>query len=124
MGYRRIDIPTLKNKQDIRDYKDLARRYTYCDKHITWPYMKDIGILLTSHPGNRGFLRSSIESHKKTKLWITLAYDNYFDSDRKDTTWNDLMPNRDVIDKVSCFIMGSNQNENREERDLKLKSYS
>lgn len=109
MSFRRIDIRTLTNKQDRDDYRTLTHRYIWCDKHITWPYLKEMGILLTSHPGNRAFLKASVESHKKTKLWITLAYDNYFDPDRPDITWDQIMPSREVIDKVSCFIMGPHQ---------------
>jgi hypothetical protein len=97
------------NKEDRRDYKILSRRYSYCDKHIAWPWNKEIGILLTSHPGNRAYLKASVESHAKTKLWITIAYDNYFDPDRKNMNWDSIMPSKEVIDKVNCFVMGPYQ---------------
>jgi hypothetical protein len=110
MSFRRIDMrEPYMTKQDIQDYKHLSRAYTYCDKHISFKYLKEIGILLTSHPGNRAYLRSSIETHKKTKLWITLAYDNYFDPKRKDITWDSIMPSREVIDNVNCFVLGPYQ---------------
>ena len=109
MSFRRIDMRDLKNKQDKKDYKVLARRFTYCDKHISWKWLKEIGILLTSHPGNRGFLKASVETHKKTGLWITLAYDNYFNPDNKAVTWNEVMPDREIIDKVNSFILPSYQ---------------
>lgn len=109
MSFRRIDMRNLTNKQDQDDYRTLTHRYVWCDKHIVWPYQKEMGILLTAHPGGRAFLKSSVETHKKTKLWITLAYDNYFDPDRKDVTWDHLMPSREVIDQVNTFIMGPYQ---------------
>ena len=40
---------------------------------------KDVGVVLTSHPGNRPFLKASLETHKKLGFWTTLVYDNYFD---------------------------------------------
>lgn len=109
MGFRRIDMKTLTNKQDIQDYKVLARRYTWCDKNISFKYLKEIGILLTSHPGNRTFLKASVESHAKTKLWITLAYDNYFNPNRQDITWDFIMPEKEVINKVQAFILSPYQ---------------
>ena len=45
MGFRRIDMPGL-NKSDRKDYITLSRRYSYCDKHIAFKYLKKIGILL------------------------------------------------------------------------------
>ena len=48
---------------------------------------KDVGVLLTSHPGNRPFLKSSLESHKKLGFWTTVVYDNYFDPNNKDITY-------------------------------------
>ncbi len=108
MSFRRIDMKTL-NKKDRGDYKMLSRRFSWCDHNIAFPYLKEIGILLTSHPGNRAYLKASVESHAKTKLWITLAYDNYFDPDRKELTWNQLMPDKEVVDNVNSFIMGPYQ---------------
>lgn len=108
MSFRRIDMPML-NKEDRRDYIVLSRRFSWCDHNISFKYLKEIGILLTSHPGNRAYLRASVETHAKTKLWITIAYDNYFDPDRKDMSWDSIMPSKEVIDKVNCFIMPSYQ---------------
>ena len=105
MPFRRIDIKDPKlTKQDRRDYRILSRRYAYCDKYISNKYLKEMGILLTSHPGNRAFLKASVDTHYETKLWITLAYDNYFDPDRNEK-WDDLMPRKEVIEKVNTFIL-------------------
>ena len=108
MSFRRIDMRTL-NKSDHADYVVLSRRFTYCDKTIAFKFLKEMGILLTGHPGGRAFLKSSIETHRQTKLWITLVYDNYFDPDRPDTTWDQIMPSREIIDQVNTFIMGPYQ---------------
>ena len=106
MGFRRIDMrESYMTKEDIKAYKELSRRYTWCDKHIANKFLKEIGIILTSHPGNRAFLWPSVRTHKQTKLWITLAYDNYFDPENKDLSWNEIMPSRDVIDSVNSFII-------------------
>jgi len=109
MSFRRIDMRDLTNAQDRSDYKVLSRRFTWCDKHVAFKYLKEMGILLTSHPGNRGFLKASVESHAATRLWVTLAYDNYFDPERKDILWDQVMPSREVIDQVNCLVMGPHQ---------------
>jgi len=108
MSFRRIDMREL-NKSDHADYVVLSRRFTYCDKHIAFPYLKELGILLTSHPGNRGFLKASVDTHAETKLWITLAYDNYFDPDNNSIGWDYVMPSREVIDKCNALVMGPHQ---------------
>lgn len=92
------------SKEDRRDFQILLDRYTDCDKWAKRA-IDNTGILLTSHPGNRAFLKSSVESHKKLGYWLAVSYDNYFDPDRPDVTFNDIMPNRDVMDNVDTFIM-------------------
>jgi len=65
-----------------------------------------IGILLTSHPGNRAYLKASIETHKKLGLWICLAYDNYLHPELNGGfDYNSIMPAKDVMDNVDTFIM-------------------
>ena len=80
-------------------------------KNEEWTYklLKNVGILLTSHPGNRPFLKASIESHKKLDYWICLAYDNYIDPEQPDINYNSIMPNKDVMDGVDTFIMPHHQ---------------
>jgi len=96
------------NKSDRKDFLDLLHRYNECDKWADKIH-QDIGVLLTSHPGNRAFLTSSIKTHKELGYWLTLSYDNYFDPERTDIEWNDLMPDKDVIDMVDTFIMPHHQ---------------
>ena len=105
MGLRE-DIENVEkyNESDRRDFQILLDRYLECDQ---WAknIFKDVGVLLTSHPGNRAFLKASVESHKKLGYWLTLAYDNYFDPENQDITWDHIMPDRDVIDMVDTFVM-------------------
>jgi hypothetical protein len=68
-----------------------------------------IGMLLTSHPGNRGFLKASVESHKQTGHWLAVAYDNYWDKERQDIDYNWVMPPRDVFDKIDTFVIPHHQ---------------
>jgi hypothetical protein len=70
---------------------------------------KDIGILLTSHPGNRAFLKASVESHKKLGYWLALTYDNYIDPKRSDNSLDRLLPNIDVMNNIDTFIMPHHQ---------------
>jgi len=66
-----------------------------------------VGVLLTSHPGNRAYLKASVESHVKLGFWICLAYDNYFHphipADQFD--YNQFMPAKDVMGQVDSFLI-------------------
>lgn len=70
---------------------------------------KDVGVVLTSHPGNRPFLKSSLESHKKLGFWTTVVYDNYFDPKNKDISYQQCMPTRDVYDMADTFLIPHHQ---------------
>ena len=63
-----------------------------------------VGVLLTSHPGNRPFLKASLESHKKLGFWTTVVYDNYFDPKQKSITYESCLPHRDVFEKRKVRI--------------------
>jgi len=52
------------SKKDRAYYADVLKGYENCDKWAV-KALKPLGILLTSHPGNRPFLKASVESHKK-----------------------------------------------------------
>lgn len=109
MGLRE-DIKNVDkyNESDRRDFQILLDRYLECDKWANNVF-KDVGVLLTSHPGNRAFLKASVETHKKLGYWLTLVYDNYFDPKNPGIEWNHIMPDRDVIDIVDTFVMPHNQ---------------
>ncbi len=83
-------------------------RYVECDGWAKVA-LKNTGILLTSHPGNRAFLKASVETHKKTGYWVILSYDNYLDPAQPNIEWNHVMPSREVIDQVDTFIMPHHQ---------------
>lgn len=68
-----------------------------------------VGVLLTSHPGNRPFLKSSLESHKKLGFWTTVVYDNYFDPKQKSISYEQCMPYRDVFDMADTFLIPHHQ---------------
>ena len=70
---------------------------------------KKVGVLLTSHPGNRPFLKASLESHKKLGFWTTLVYDNYFDPNNQQISYEQCMPKRDVYDMVDTFLIPHHQ---------------
>jgi hypothetical protein len=70
---------------------------------------KNVGVLLTSHPGNRPFLKASLESHKKLGFWTTVVYDNYFEPKHKTQTYDSAMPQRDVFDLIDTFLIPHHQ---------------
>lgn len=70
---------------------------------------KDVGVVLTSHPGNRPFLKSSLESHKKLGFWTTVVYDNYFNPNYHEISYQQCMPERDVFDMADTFIIPHHQ---------------
>jgi len=109
MGLRE-DIKNAEkyNESDRRDFQILLDRYLECDE---WAknIFKDVGVLLTSHPGNRAFLTSSVATHKKLGCWLTLVYDNYLNPKDPSIEWNHMMPDRDVIDMVDTFVMPHHQ---------------
>lgn len=65
---------------------------------------KKVGILVTSHPGNRAFLKPCIESLSKLGYWICLAYDNHINPESPSIDYNGMMPSKEVMDNVDSFI--------------------
>lgn len=97
---------TEKDKQEIAI---ALKNYTSNDVWIKKAISKKIAILLTSHPGNRAYLKASVETHKKLGYWICLAYDNYINPDSDTIDYNSIMPAKDVMDNVDLFIVGHHQ---------------
>jgi len=95
--------------------KDLALRKMSLEAKMandTWANMainSKIGCLMTSHPGNRAYLKASIESHKKLNMWITLAYDNHLNPCNPNLTMNDIMPANDVLYNVDLLLVPHHQ---------------
>jgi hypothetical protein len=79
-----------------------------CDKWAKKIFEK-IGILLTSHPNNRAFLKGSIYTHKQMNLWTTVIYDNYWSPEKLDLSFNELMPDRLTFDLADNFIISKQQ---------------
>jgi hypothetical protein len=79
-----------------------------CDKWVN-NIFKKVGILLTSHPNNRGFLYGSIATHKQMGFWTTVIYDNYWDPKREEISFDDMMPDRETFDMADNFIISKQQ---------------
>ena len=94
---------------------DKRRHYEYIlndmIKNEEWAtkIFKDVGVVLTSHPGNRPFLKASLETHKKLGFWTTVVYDNYFDPNNKGISYEQCMPKRDVYDLADSFFIPHHQ---------------
>lgn len=72
---------------------------------LTKKFFKEVGILLTSHPGNRPFLKASLKSYGKLGYFILLGYDNYWNPKQKTISYEQCLPKRDVFDLCdSLFI--------------------
>ncbi len=70
---------------------------------------KKVGVLLTSHYGNRPYLKGSVESHKKLGFWTVLAYDNFIDPAAPDIDYNQFIPPKDIMELVDTFLMSHHQ---------------
>jgi hypothetical protein len=70
---------------------------------------KRVGVLLTSHPNNRAFLKSSLSTHKEMNFWTTVIYDNYWDPKRPEITFDQMMPTREIFDMADNFIISKQQ---------------
>lgn len=99
-----LEMPDKEWKEELKGRQDVLNNYMAND---SWNcrIFKKVGVLLTSHPGNRAYLKSSIETHKKLGYWICLAYDNYIHPDENHFDFNNIMPAKDVMDNVDTFIM-------------------
>jgi hypothetical protein len=105
MGLTRADLTDPKNTD--QDKKEIAVALNNYMQNDEWNYKPSLplGILITSHPGNRAYLKACIESHKKLGYWIVLAYDNYIHPDHPKIDYNAIFPPKDVMENVDTFIM-------------------
>lgn len=88
--------------------KEALANYMACDAWIAKAF-KSVGVLLTSHPNNKQFLRASLESHKQLGFWTTVVYDNYWDPKRTDRSFDYLMPDRATFDLADNFLISKYQ---------------
>ena len=105
---RDLEMPDEEWAKELAVRQSVVDRFMANDKWIKKLFLP-IGILLTSHPGNRAYLKASIESHKKLGFWICLAYDNYIDPEVNHLNYNSIMPAKDVMDNVDSFILPHHQ---------------
>lgn len=105
MGLTREDLKSSKWTE--QDKKEIAIVLGNYQKNDVWAKKAQakVGILLTSHPGNRAYLKACIESHKKLGYWITVAYDNYFHPEVQEMNYNNYLPAKDVMDNIDTFLI-------------------
>lgn len=109
MSLTRADLTDPKvSDKDKAEIAVVLERYQSNDVWANKLFSK-IGVLLTSHPANRTYLKASIETHKKLGFWLVLAYDNYIDPKSENVDYNKILPAKDVIDNVDTFVMSHHQ---------------
>lgn len=109
MGWVRKDLenPNL-SPEDREAGKQVLKNFM---ANSVWAdnIFKDTAILLTSHPGNRPYLKATVESYRKLGLWICLVYDNYINPEHPNVDYNSIFPAKDVMDNVDLFLMAHHQ---------------
>lgn len=72
---------------------------------------KNVGVLLTSSPYGRPYLKASLESHKELGFWTIVSYDNFINpKDGLDyVDWNYWMPPKDVMVNMDTFLLPHHQ---------------
>jgi len=108
MTITREYVNQMKEGADKQYAKQVIKGYTDCDK---WAVnaLKDVGVLLTSHPSSRPFLKASLETHKKLGFWTTVVFDNYFDPNNKSIKFDSMLPRREVFDQIDTFLIPHHQ---------------
>lgn len=101
---RDLEISDEAWAQEYAIRKMVIDRYMSNDSWVKKTYLP-CAVLITSHPGNRAYLKACIDTHRKLGLWICLAYDNYLHPDQPTIDYNSIMPAKDVMDSVDLFLM-------------------
>ena len=117
MGLILKDLERIGKDLELSDQAweiERASRQEWIDRtssNDTWAkkIFKDVGILMTSHTGNRPYLKACIESHLKLGYWITLAYDNYINPEWPVIDHDNFLPSKDVMDNIDSFFMSHHQ---------------
>lgn len=102
-----LNNPKLNEIQKEHIRKTLEKNMA-CDLW-TKKSLKKVGILLTSHPKNRAFLKSSVWTHKKLGYWLTVVYDNYWNPSKKEISFDEMMPDRETFDLIDNFLISKQQ---------------
>jgi hypothetical protein len=108
MTITREYVSKMKEGPDKEYAKHVIKGYSDCDKWAK-KALKNIGVLLTSHPSSRPFLKASLETHKKLGYWITVVFDNYFDPNHKEVKFDSMLPRREVFDMIDTFLIPHHQ---------------
>jgi len=105
MAVTREFVKNLPEGPQKIHYQQILDGMMSTDK-LTNKLFKDVSILLTSHPGNRPFLRASLESFKKLDYFLLLGYDNYFNPKQtSELNFDKVLPFRDVFDLCDSFFI-------------------
>lgn len=72
---------------------------------------KKVGILLTSSPYSRPYLKGSLETHRKLDFWTVLSYDNFINPafTPEEASYDAWMPPKDVMELVDTFLLTHHQ---------------
>ena len=108
MGLTRADLEGVMSPEEYASRKAWIDRTSSNDQWANKIFNK-VGILITSHQGNRPFIKACIDTHKKLGLWMTLAYDNYVDPTWPEIDHNAFLPPKDVLHDVDLFLMPHHQ---------------
>ena len=87
MTITRKYVADMKEGPDKAYAKQVIKGYSDCDKWAV-KALKNVGVLLTSHPNSRPFLKASVETHKKLGFWVTVVFDNYFEPNNKEISYD------------------------------------
>lgn len=109
MGWIRKDLENPNLSAEDRAAGEQVLKNFMANDEWAQKIFKKVGILITSHPSNRPYLKASIEAHKKLGYWICLSYDNYIDPKCDNIDYNSILPAKDVMDMVDTFIMPHHQ---------------
>lgn len=109
MTVTRSFVKGLSKGSAKREHYEIILRDMIKNDEWAFNIFKKVGVILTSHPGNRPFLKASLESHKKLGYWTTVVYDNYFDPNNKNISYEQCMPYRDVFDLADTFLIPHHQ---------------
>lgn len=104
MAVTRDFVKSLPKGPKKEHYEYILKGMLSTDE-ITKKLFKEVGILLTSHPGNRPFLKASLESYRKLGYYILVGYDNYWNPKQLSITYEQCLPERDVFDLCDSFFI-------------------
>ena len=108
MTITRKYVSKMKEGPDKNYARQVIKGYMDNDEWAS-KALKNVGVLLTSHPSSRPFLKASVETHKKLGFWLTVVFDNYFDPTNQVQNFDQLMPRREVFDQIDTFVIPHHQ---------------